>query len=333
MLILLRPLLVSHRHPFPGQFPPRKLPDAGDDVIQRRIRIHRQKPGAVVARNPGRPRIRQTPQMNQQQIRRRSQVIRPPIGVGVVGIILRRTAAGAVFVQILPPEQELNRVPAGRNVLFPALFVQRLDQGGVNHRKLLRVVDNPRRRVARHIVDIGFVHRPGIQQPLRPILLVVNGAAVKPESLGRPVIVPSDQPSPLRRLQRRRRRIRQENVNGDIHRPRRRQTLAVQRINPVGVVRNHLPLQLPDVRPRRSGRRRRRRRHWRRRRIRRTRRQPRDQQYPRNGRRQKDPQSSDHSRSFPQQAICRIRWHTYANNRKYVYTNLIPMSTYSSKKP
>ena len=81
----------------------------------------------------------------------------------------------------------------------------------------------PARRVAFDVVDVGLVERPGVDQALGAVFLVVDRPAVEPECFGEPVVVTGRQPGLLGGFQRLVGRIGQEGVDGHVQLRRRRQ--------------------------------------------------------------------------------------------------------------
>ena len=127
-------------------------------------------------------------------------------------------------------------MPAGRDVLFPALLVERDDEVCVNRREVGGTVDDPRVWTANDVVYVRLVEGPRVHQPLHAIFLVVYRTDVETVDLGGAVVVASEQPRAFRGVEPRRRRVVDEPVYGLVERLGARQTPGVHRVRAVGVV-------------------------------------------------------------------------------------------------
>src|SRR5581483_9598414 len=89
----------------------------------------------------------------------------PPVVVALARrVVGRGTGAGAGRGKVLPPEQELDRVPAGGDVALVAHLVALVD--GEERDRDGRVVDDAGVRLAGDVVEEGLVERPGIEAAL-----------------------------------------------------------------------------------------------------------------------------------------------------------------------
>ena len=203
--------------------------------------------------------------MLEQQVAGDGQVGRPAVGVVGGRVVGDRAVARPVRGQVLAPEQELDGVPARGDVRLAALLVERREQLGVDRRVGVGVVDDAGRGVALDVVDVRLVERPGVDQTLGPVCLVVDRPAVEAERLGEPVVVAGRQPRLLGGLQGLVGRVGEERIDRRIELGRRLQRRLVRRVHAGGVVVDDrlgvvVARRRPAHGPVRRGRRRRRRR-------------------------------------------------------------------------
>ncbi len=121
VLVLLVLGLVGDGHPLAGELAARQGADAAEDVAappapdRRGTRCGSAPSGAHWSATEV--------EVVDQQLGRQLEVGRPPLGVGVRRVVGDRPCARAVGGQVLTPEQELDGVPAGRDVGLAALLV------------------------------------------------------------------------------------------------------------------------------------------------------------------------------------------------------------------
>ena len=139
------------------------------------------------------------------------------LGVGRRGVVGDGPGAGAVVAQVLAPQQELDGVPAGGDVGLAALLVAATIAVGGDLGEAGGVVDDAGVRVALDVVDVGLVHRPGVDLALGPVVGVVDRAVVEAEGLGRAVVVAGGQPLLLGGLEGGVGRVGDEGVDGLLH--------------------------------------------------------------------------------------------------------------------
>ena len=235
MLVLLRTLRVGDVHALARQLAATELTDAGDDVGHRLLGIELEEGRPVVAVGVGAPGVDHRLQVGEQQIGRDGEVLAAPIGVGGVDVVGHGTGAGAVLAEVLTPQEELDRVPAGGDVGLAARLVERRQQLGIDRGVGGRVVDDARLGIALDVVDVGLVHRPGVDEALGPVLLVVDRSTVEAERLGEPVVVAGVEPGLLGRLERGVAGSGHEGVDRLVHRRRRCQAGGVRGVDAVGV--------------------------------------------------------------------------------------------------
>ena len=93
------------------------------------------------------------------------------------GVVLDRTITGLIILQFLTTAEELHGVPARGHILLTAFLtaflIEAYDEIGVNCRVLVGHVDESSGGVALHVVDVGLVHRAGVDQTLGVVFLVV----------------------------------------------------------------------------------------------------------------------------------------------------------------
>ena len=173
-----------------------------------------------------------------QQFGRHGQVLGAALGVLTFAfdVVLERAVARAGLAHVLAPEQELDGVPAGADVLFTAALVG-LGQRGLGDFEL-GVVDHAGLGLARHVVHIGLVQRPGVDLAFRTFF-VVDRAAIEAEGLGLPVELARVQPGLARLVQAFGRRGGDEGGDGGLQVLGRGQGVGVIGVHQRGVVRDH----------------------------------------------------------------------------------------------
>ena len=136
---------------------------------------------------------------------------RSALGVLPSTIVFVAAVAGAVGVEVLAPQQELDRVPAGGDVLLAAALVQ-ARQIGLRDQHLA-VVDDAAVGLALDVVDVGLVDRPGVDAALGT-LVVVDRATVEAKRLRLAVPLTCVEPRLARSAQAVGRGLRHEGPNG-----------------------------------------------------------------------------------------------------------------------
>ena len=232
VLVLLVLGLVGDGHPLAGELATRQGADAAEEPLHRERRIGEEL-GAV--RPVRRPLVGDRGEVVDQQLRGQLEVGRPPLGVGVGRVVGDRPFARAVGGQVLTPEQELDGVPTGRDVRLATLFVGLDDDVGGDLGVAGGVVDDAGRGVALDVVDVGLVHRPGVDLALGSVVGVVDRAVVEPERLGRAVVVAGGEPRVLGGRKGRVGRVGEEGLDRGLHLGRRRDRRLVAGVDQIGV--------------------------------------------------------------------------------------------------
>ena len=196
MLVFLGAGLVGDGHALAGEFAAGEFADAGDDVDEGVVGVHGEEGGAVVAA-AGSPGVDHVAEVVEQEFGDGGEVGGAAVGVGVDRVVLDGAGTGAVFVEVLAPEQEFDGVPAGGDVGFAALFVEVGEQLLGDLRVLVDHVDDAGAGVAGDVVDVGLVHGPGVELAFGAVLLVVDGSAVEAVGLGDAVVVAGGEPGAL----------------------------------------------------------------------------------------------------------------------------------------
>src|ERR1044072_6790888 len=101
--------------------------------------------------------------------------------------LIRRTGrpgAGPELAPTLTLQEDLDRMPARRDVRLAAALVGFDDDVRRDLRVALRVVDDAGLRVADDVVDVGLVHRPRVDLALGAGLRIVDAAAGEATRLG-----------------------------------------------------------------------------------------------------------------------------------------------------
>ena len=156
--------------------------------------------------------------------------------VDVVGV---GAPARPFLVQVLAPEQELDRMEAGGDVLLAPFFVQRRDQGGVDRRIRVRLIDDARVGLAVNVVDEVLVDRPGVDQAFDRL----DRTVVEAEGFGLHVRDAGDVPRRSRPLQRLVVRRFGECVDGGRERARSSQRIDIAGVSDRSVLRDDLVLE------------------------------------------------------------------------------------------
>ena len=175
-------------------------------------------------------------QVGQQPRGRQAQVAAATLRVGRRRVVADGPVAGPARRAVLAPEQKLDRVPARGDVRLAALLVGGHDDVRGDLRDATAVVDDACIGVARDVVDVRLVHRPGVDQPFGPVLRVVDRSAVEAKRLGDDVVVARGQPRLLGVLQPRRARGGDEGVDRPLHPGRAVDRRAVGAVDDRGVV-------------------------------------------------------------------------------------------------
>ncbi len=135
---------------------------------------------------------------------------------------------------------------ADADVLLRAGLVQGEQQLGRNFGVFGHVVDDARLRCALDVIDVGLIQRPGVDQALRPVL-VINRPAVETKNLGLPIRLARGQPGVLGRLLRLGRGVGHEGLQRGLQSQRRLIGVLISRMNDVGVIGDHLGLEGVDL--------------------------------------------------------------------------------------
>ncbi len=134
-------------------------------------------------------------------------------------------------------------MPPGRDVGLATLFIQRDEEIGIDRRILVGEVDDPAGLRPVDVVDVGLVQRPGIDEALDAVLIVVYGPAIEPESLSGPVVVPGGEPCLFGCSQGLIAGIFDEGIDRLVHRGRAGEACLIRGVDQVGIVGNDLLLQ------------------------------------------------------------------------------------------
>ena len=132
--------------------------------------------------------------MEEKKIRRDGKIGCPPLGIGVSSVVLDRPVTWPVVVEVLAPEQELNGVPASGDVLFATLLVERNQERRVDYGDRFRVVDDTGLRIPVHVVYVGLIQGPVVDQLLWAVLFIVYGSFVETIDLGYAVVALGPKP-------------------------------------------------------------------------------------------------------------------------------------------
>ena len=236
MFVFLVLRIQCHFHAFAGEFTARERAQADDDLAHRFLAAF-FKLGAVVP-GVGRPGFDHGRQVVDQQLGGDRQVLGAALGVFTLAldVVLKRAVARAGVALVLAPEQELDGVPAGADVLFTAALVG-LDQRGLGDLEV-GVVDHAGLGLAGHVVHIGLVQRPGVDLAFGA-LVIVDRAAVEAEGFGLAVELARVQPGLAGFLQTFGGGCLDELGNGGLHVFGRGQGVAVVGMHQGGVVGRH----------------------------------------------------------------------------------------------
>lgn len=228
--------IQRHFHALAGEFTARERAQADDDLAHRfPAAFLETRTVVLLARCPG---LDQEVQVVDQQFRGDVEELAAAVGVGrlAVHIVLKGAVARAGLAQVLAPQQELHRMPAGADVLFAAALVEP-GQVGLGDLEL-GVVDQAGLGFALHVVHIGLVQRPGVDLAFGA-LVVVDRAAVEAERLGLAIELARGQPRLARGGQAIGRGRGGEGLYGGLHVLRSGQRVAVVGVHQRGVVRGH----------------------------------------------------------------------------------------------
>lgn len=192
MFVFLVLAVQGHFQSLARQLAARERAQAHEHLADRLVAAAHEL-GAVVVLRIGRPGLHQRGKVVNQQVGHHVQVLAAAVGVGGLAVheVFKVAVAWARLGQILPPQEELDGVPAGGNVLFATALV--LGREVLLGDGELAVVDQASAGLALHAVHKGFVHGPGVDAAFGAVV-VVNGATVKAEGLGLAIELARSQP-------------------------------------------------------------------------------------------------------------------------------------------